>query len=78
MTKEQIIAEKAGVMVAFHILHHQRLDALKRNLIEPGTVEVPDQSYMILNYLVKCMPEDVPMPRSHAEQEEYTKFKTGR
>lgn len=73
MTKEQIKAEKEGVLIAMKILLEMRQEAIKQETEKPGSVkQIPDTSYTLLNYLVTCVPADFPMPYSFKEFDEYT------
>lgn len=75
MNKEQIKLEKEYALHVMSILHNIRLKALSHNIKNPNNkVEVPDQSYMILNWLVQSVSEDMPMLHSREEMEEYTLF----
>jgi hypothetical protein len=76
MNKEQIKLEKEHAIHIMGLLHDIRLKALTHNLKNPtNQVKVPDDSYMILNWMVQAVPDDMPMPHSLEEMEEYTLFK---
>lgn len=78
MSLEAIALEKDSATHIMGILHSIRLQALTHNLKNPDEpIEVPDQSYMILNWMVQATPEDWPMPYSIKEfKEEYVPLKT--